>query len=488
MAVKNVKKKKARRLKRQVRKTLGALFLASAVAVAAIPTGSIEGGNTQAAVTTNADGTSSYTHVVNTGYHPDGDTSTHKEEYPIQTTDTAKSVYIHTTGDAPSAPNVGVTSNIPICETGSTIYCDGYFLFAYVDKNGSSTGKDRFAVILGYNNDGPLKDNTLVIPKELSAYLNYNDNDAGNVTYVAVGQSGNYLFYQTDAVTQYFTKKTDTIKETKKNPNGEILYWVNGDKTKEYTWAQIEAMQNPDDPLATVVTFEEIKEETEVTTYTYYAPCTQGEESKWENATLYYFATKDYKPGANPEYKNPTDTPDVCVYDMATINVAYPDNENYGRILNTPVRYIGNQYLISSGGGWKIATSADNTNGIITSSEHGIFQGKGNIGTLVISDELVGIGDYAFYECSSLTGINLRLANGLNTIGNHAFDNCRKMANILLPESCNINAIGAYAFRDCRELKAFVLPSSVKSIGDGAFKGCENLASVTLNTPGGGLT
>lgn len=483
MAVKNVKKKKARRLKRQVRKTLGALFLASAVAVAAIPTDSIEGGNTQAAVTTNADGTSSYTHVVKAGYY-DSDNSIHSEKYPITATATAKSVFINTTsvGVSDGNSNIGVASQIPICNTESKIYCDGYFQFAYVNSAGNPSGKDRFAVILGYSNQSALQDSILEIPGVLDAYLNYNDND-GNTTYVAVGQSGNYLFYQTDAVTEYFTKTTKEVSQNKTNPDGEVLYYINGDTTKEYTWAQIQAMQNPDDPYATVVNWEEVKVKTEVTTYTYYALCTQGDESKWENAILYYFATSDYKPGPNSAYKNPTETPDVCRYDMTKIAVASSTDENYGRIKDTPVYYIGNQYLTTDGGGWKIDTS-ENDKGIITLPEQGIFQSKGNIHTLIIDKNLAGIGDYAFYSCTALNRIVLE--NGLNTIGNHAFDNCRNMVEIKLPDICNITTIGAYAFKNCQALTSFVLPINVVSIGDGAFKGCIGLTSVNLASAGNG--
>lgn len=485
MAAKNVKKKKTRRLKRQVRKTLGALFLASAVAVAAIPTDSIEGGNTQAAVTTNGDGTSVYTHVVNPGYYDGSDASSHSEKYPIATTDTAKSVFLNTTSDAVVSPNIGVESRIPICETDSTIYStgDGDFQFAYVNDEGDEDGTGtKFAVVLGYNHLGSLANGTLTIPNTLDAYLNYNENDGTATGFVAVGKSGNYLFYESKTQTQYFTETQTTETVNKTDGNGNQLYIIvitdpthtyYGDGKTPYgievtqTWisANLKTGQYTQS-LAT--------EERPVTTRTYYSPCNYSKISEWEDAVnLYYYDTSDWKP---------TGTAETGFSDVPP-KVAAPDDQKYGRIKDAEVVYIGNQYLKSIGGGWAIDTSV-NDKGIITTADKGIFQSNGNIGTLIVGSNLSGIGDYAFYGCTALKSITLE--NGLNTIGNHAFDNCRNMTTINLPDECNITTIGAYAFKDCQALTSFVVPINVTSIGDGAFKGCTSLTSVNLVSAGNG--
>ena len=477
-----VKKKKSRRLKKQVRKTLGALFLVSALVVAAIPTDSIEGGNTQAAVSTDANGVKSYTHVVNSGYH-DGDSSVHSEKYPISTTATAKSVFLNTKNESVTLPNIGVSSDIPICKTNTTIYStgDGDFQFAYVDSTGDENGSGtKFAVILGYNHIGSLPNGTLTIPNTMDAYLNYNENDGTATGFVAVGKSGNYLFYQTDTPTQYYTK-TDTTEEVqKKDATGNLLYIITvTDSNSPYynsgnaygeavpqTWIDQNLQQGQ-------YTQANAMETVTVTTYTYYAPCNYSKISEWENAVnLYYYATSDYKPQGNAETGFSTVSPAV----------AAPDGQ-YGRIKDAEVIYIGNQYLKTKTGGWQINTDV-NTNGIITSPEQGIFQSNGNIGTLIVGSNLSGIGDYAFYGCTALKSITLE--NGLNTIGNHAFDNCRNMTQINLPDECNIKTIGAYAFKDCQGLTEFTLPINVTSIGDGAFKGCWSLGSVNLASTGNG--
>ncbi|MCD7837053.1 MAG: leucine-rich repeat domain-containing protein, partial [Lachnospiraceae bacterium] len=486
MAAKNVKKKKSRRLKRQVRKTLGALFLASAVVVAAIPTNSYGGGSTQAAVTTNSDGTSSYTHIVGDDWKDGSDTSSHSEDYPIVTTATAKSVFVNTSNVTVSSPNIGASSSIPICNTDTTIYStgDGDFQFAYVPETGNENdGGNKFAVILGYSHQGSLTDGTLEIPDTMDAYLNYNDNTGSGTGFVAVGKSANYLFYVTDSATNYYTysEKEETVTQTKTDANGNTLYNVydqsNAKTYTDVTQSAIDEMRN-DGTLSSAYT-QTISTETvtnTITEYIYYSPCYYSSISEWEGETLYYYPTDTYRPDG-------TALSTATYDDYSNIIPVAATTQAYERIKNAAVIYIGNQYLKATTSGWEIDTS-DNSDGIITSSEDGIFAGNGNIGTLIVGDNLSGIGDYAFYRCTALKSITL--ANGLDTIGNHAFDGCNNMTTINLPDECKITTLGAYAFKNCQALTSFTVPVSVVRIGDGAFKGCWSLESINLSGNGNG--
>ena len=82
----------------------------------------------------------------------------------------------------------------------------------------------------------------------------------------------------------------------------------------------------------------------------------------------------------------------------------------------------------------------------------------------------------AFYECTSLTSINL--PNTITSIGAGAFEDCRLLTSISLPES--VTSIGNYAFDGCTTLSSINIPNSVSSIGSSAFNGCSNLTSVTI--------
>lgn len=472
----NQKKKKSRRMKRQVRKTLGALFLASALAVAAIPTESYEGGDVQAAVS--ADG-SSYSHVVNERYYDGTDNTLHSETYPITPVKTAKSVYVNTADTEVTSGNIGVDSVIPICQEDSTVYStgDGYFQFAYVDETGNQNGSgEKFAVILGYSQRGSLSGGTLTIPDTLDAYLIYNENEGTATGYVAVGKSGNFLFYQTENETSYYTTASaEREVQMTKEGTSLLLYYINSDTSTPLTDDEIQAWIDKDPTNNKVNSkIDAMKTET-YTAYTYYTPCRYSEISQWENAAnLYYFDTKgvsaaggDWKPVVKEDGTlDTTYGPKVAVYDG-----------DYGRITGAKVFYIGNQYVESVTGGYEIK-------GLIEDASHGIFQSKGNIVNLVVGENLSGIGDYAFYGCTALKSITL--GNGLDSIGNHAFDNCHNMTTITIPDACKISTIGAYAFNDCQALTSFTLPISVTGIGDGAFKGCWNLSDVNLASSGNG--
>ena len=81
------------------------------------------------------------------------------------------------------------TSVIPVVPTNcDTIYTtgDGTFQFAFV--NASSTSPDKIAIILGYN-AGNLSENKLIIPDTVDAFTKYNENLGSRTGYVAVSRS-----------------------------------------------------------------------------------------------------------------------------------------------------------------------------------------------------------------------------------------------------------------------------------------------------------
>ena len=81
-----------------------------------------------------------------------------------------------------------------------------------------------------------------------------------------------------------------------------------------------------------------------------------------------------------------------------------------------------------------------------------ILDKKGNeITKVIIPDSIRKIGDYAFYNCTSLT-------------------------SIVIPDS--VTSIGSYAFYNCTSLTSITIPDSVTSIGYGAFYNCTSLKDV----------
>lgn len=92
---------------------------------------------------------------------------------------------------------------------------------------------------------------------------------------------------------------------------------------------------------------------------------------------------------------------------------------------------------------------------------------------MIIPEGVTEIGEFAFTDCSSLTG-NLSLPSTLKKIGAQAFDNCKFTCNLILPEG--LESIENSAFNFCNNLYGELhLPSSLKDLGNFAFRGCSNI-------------
>ena len=324
---------------------------------------------------------------------------------------------------AGSTPTVTVSasdSSIPIIDDDDTIYTtgDGMFQFAYVEKG---SGGDKVAVIVGYDYERSLDQGVLTIPNTVDAYVKYTHAQGTAGGYVAVGKSGNILYYPV-----YRT-------EIQSQPTGE--------KDEEGN---------------------DIMEDVEVQVLDRYDPCLYSTFDQWyynEDGTVrdpkdfYYDANTSSTANTLDEYKQTKD-------------------EIYQRIQHATVAYISSQHVVKENDTWVL----DDTPNV------GIFSKATNITTLKTGGDLLGIGDYAFYECASLQGIEL--GDGANTIGNYAFANCVNLKYAKFPTNSSIKALGDHAFYNCRSLETFTMPVAVTKIGDSAFEGCAGMTDIDLNAGG----
>ena len=244
---------------------------------------------------------------------------------------------------AGSTPTVTVSasdSSIPIIDDDDTIYTtgDGMFQFAYVEKG---SGGDKVAVIVGYDYERSLDQGVLTIPNTVDAYVKYTHAQGTAGGYVAVGKSGNILYYPV-----YRT-------EIQSKPTGE--------KDEEGN---------------------DIMEDVEVQVLDRYDPCLYSTFDQWyynEDGTVrdpkdfYYDANTSSTANTLDEYKQTKD-------------------EIYQRIQHATVAYISSQHVVKENDTWVL----DDTPNV------GIFSKATNITTLKTGGDLLGIGDYAFYECASL--------------------------------------------------------------------------------------
>lgn len=456
MVVKMAKMMKSRRMRRRVRKTLGALFLASAIAVAAIPVDDLQ-----------AETPANY------------------------------QMSVSLTEDSSMIPKVADTE---------PIYADGPFTFAYVPPRNSTAQSDRVAVILRYTGGSLGTSGVLEIPETVDVYGKYTASAGTQGGYVALNQELKFLFWSRDVqdtdeygrpmyekmdqtFTYYKLESGDRvlvsewndaapvgvrIAKKKLNPDGSEM--TNPDGTPVY-----ETDLNGNIVYETETETRPVDDLSRPKTHPEYYPCYNSTNNAdgWGNLGKdQLYILKELPGGSNGELYpydrlgeyNGTTVPSG-IYEQTT----NPDKQ---WITDVDVAYIGNQKLEERPNGDLYAGEWITARNVDAGTVDGVFADNGNIKKLVISSKLVGIGDYAFHYCTALEEITF--GDGLQVIGNHAFDNCARITKIDIPVACRLNTIGDHAFYRCQSLAEFAMPTSVRSIGDGAFEDCYAMTSVNL--------
>lgn len=96
--------------------------------------------------------------------------------------------------------------------------------------------------------------------------------------------------------------------------------------------------------------------------------------------------------------------------------------------------------------------------------------------SIVVADGIETIGGYAFANNEDV--VTITLPTSVKTIEEHAFDGCDKLNKLNFPEG--ITEIGAYACYECSSLAEIKLPESLKTIGEHAFDYCVSIKEITV--------
>jgi len=104
------------------------------------------------------------------------------------------------------------------------------------------------------------------------------------------------------------------------------------------------------------------------------------------------------------------------------------------------------------------------------------YSNRRSIKNVVVEDGVTSIGDYAFFEYTSLTEITI--SDSVTSIGRSAFCRCRSLSSVTIPDS--VTSIGDYAFSSCTSLTSVIIGDGVTSIGERVFNECFSLTSVTI--------
>ena len=187
----------------------------------------------------------------------------------------------------------------------------------------------------------------------------------------------------------------------------------------------------------------------------------------------------DFKSG--DLYYNITSDTTVEVTSKNKGSIFSPPKNNKGittAIIPTTVTYKRKTYSVTRIGDWA-------------------FYDCSSLTSVTIPNSVTSIGVAAFYGCSALPVVdNLRYADtylveavdrslstytikaGTKWIGDFAFSSCHALTSITIPNS--VTSIGEGAFAWCSALTSITIPNSVTSIGEGAFACCYSLTSITI--------
>ncbi len=430
-------KKKARRMKKTVRKTLGTLCLISAITVAAIPAEGLQAGSSQ-------DGTAE----VYVDY----------QNCNIPYIENPESETIYTTGD-------------------------GQYQFAYVTPETGSTNK--VAVILGYNG-GYLQNGELTIPDALDAYLKYSDNLGTTSGYAAVGKSGNFLFYRVDEPVYDALGQPVYDEIPRVNSKGEPII-------DEETGEQVVDLVQRTSPAYYPCYYEDYDKwkDLGVEDFYYqtgtvsggdavYANTIRSEVQRIQGAEVWYIGNQYLKAGTGDASGTWSIAGDIVQPSQGIFS-----GQGNIRTLTVGEKLsgIGNYAFYGCSGMSSITLG----NGLDTIGNYA-FANCINMTTVNVDlySRVDIIGDHAFYNCQALQEFKVPVS--VTQIGDSAFEECYALTHIeLCGQGANVslNTIGPDVFRNCTNLESLTFPriftNNGKPINVGMFEGCKSLKFISTS-------
>ena len=151
-----------------------------------------------------------------------------------------------------------------------------------------------------------------------------------------------------------------------------------------------------------------------------------------------------------------------------TATVANYDNKTLDGVIDIPDTVI-------SGGQTYTVTA-------IGVSAFGSFSTRINVSSVFIPATVRSIGSHAFIYCNALTTVTFAEGSQLKSIGSNAFWGSEhlypRFKEIKIPDS--VETIGNGAFRHCQNLERITLPSALQTLSNGTFYGCAALSEVTF--------
>ena len=442
---KSVKKnRKSRRLKKTVRRTIGALFMVSAIIVAAIPFPDAL-----------ADGSTTPT-IADYAYPADGYAGS---------VDASGNIQGNVSNIRMPAGNTYTGTAYTVIPDGGKWQLDWQYKYAAASAGGN-------AYITSYNSQYAVEQISLdyrvysdyvSIPETVyTSYYNSTDETinvnplAGSANLFATPKSvytlGKEYVLSGDPTA---TSGTDLIPDNVKN-----FYRTNFLAEYEVYRTQYQEAKSHEgqpDPL--------LYPKPEPITKTY------KDVYKTDQERVNFFCTQVFGDGTNMNLP----IVDVRVYDASNNPIRWDKvyiPQITGSTGTTTTSSIGGVSYYADNNGFLCRTFAS----LIGIAEKA-FANVQNVKTLTMDEKISEICDYAF-ENSFLESVELSMGA---QIGNRAFARCSRLTTVVLPEG--VVEIGAEAFSRSA-VTSVTIPYSVEKIGKGAFSYCTNLSSATIVSGG----
>ena len=147
---------------------------------------------------------------------------------------------------------------------------------------------------------------------------------------------------------------------------------------------------------------------------------------------------------------------------VAWCNISFYDSSS------NPLCYVRNLYVNG-----ELVTDLIIPDSVTTIGQY-TFYNCSSLTSIIIPDSVTTIGYGAFYNCYSLTSVTI--GDSVTTIGGNAFGGCSSLTSVTIPDS--VTTIGYWAFDECTSLTSVTIGDSVTTIGGGAFYNCDSLTSV----------
>ncbi|MBQ8877159.1 MAG: leucine-rich repeat protein [Lachnospiraceae bacterium] len=482
-------KKKNRKLRKQIRKTVGALFMVSAIVVAAVPVQDVAANPHKDESNEYVDKPSEVKIAVWDDYHYGASDNSSEQNTNVIKNSACKSTIPYVRDFINSTTNETEKDKYRQIYTSES----GDYQFAYIPKQAGDT--ERVAVILRFS--GTSEYENVTIPNELEAYRKISLNQSGT-NYCVVNEDNNFLYYKEEIQLSY---------------NGNLLYEVPsityGDGASDENDVPLSgstlivdsSMLTDGKFVVKPITNEDGTQSLTNTVYDYTRKDTNKIEADVGTyEVIAHMGMSDYKPclsTTRDKWKDLGYATEQLFYHDDTNNNGSVDENEMVMVADTSdervianVRFIGAEQIEedpSELGTWKLVSEDVNSDaGIIDEPNEGVFANNTNIKSLTIGENIEGISDFAFYGCGSMT--NVTFSGRLSTISNGAFANCIGLTSVNMDTASNVQAIGKDAFYRCTNLTSFTMPVSVKAIGDCAFEGCNRLTDINLCTGASGDT